>query len=145
MFYKHSWVIFISENPFWWSTLQNSCLWNASVMKCQSLMSALMLSTCKEIRKAFFFFLIWRPWGVLDLLWWVRQMKPKDLFKIKVWRSKTSRGDGGQRPLNHRPQKVVEGRGSPALQVQYRCGAAGLSEDQPQPVHSQLTDRGLDF
>lgn len=111
MFYKHSWVIFISEKPFWWSTLQNSCLWNVSVMKCQSLMSGLMLSHCKEIREAFsfffkgFFFLIWRPWGVLGLLWRVSQMKLKDQFRIKVWRSKISRWDGGQRPLNHCPQR----------------------------------------
>lgn len=56
MFYKHSWVIFISVKPFWWSTLQNSCLWNVSVMKCQSLLSGLMLSHCKQICEPFFFF-----------------------------------------------------------------------------------------
>lgn len=107
LFYKHSWVIFISDKPFWWSTLQNGCgmcrLWGASQEWCY-------LIETRYAQLCFFFFLeglflIWRPWGVLGLLCWVIQMKLKDLFRIKVWGSKTSRGDGGQRSPSQRPRR----------------------------------------
>lgn len=67
-------------------------------------------------------------------------MKLKDLFKITVWRSKTSRGDGGQRPLNHRPQRWWR---AAALQ-RCRYSTAAL-QDQPGPEtgHSQLIEKGL--
>lgn len=77
-------------------------LWSASHW-----CSSSMLSHCKEIRALFFLFFKGLFWSeeTWVFFWWVSGMKLKNLVKMKVRRSKTPRGAGGQRSLSHCPQR----------------------------------------
>lgn len=59
----------------------------------------------RYVHFSFFFLRFVLIWGDLGLFWWVSGMKLKNLFKMKVRRSKTPRGAGGQRSLSHGPQR----------------------------------------